>query len=49
MHRPAGHVEGPHTRLGDRRVHVLRTDPRDEPIAARDLRMRDDFRGRRAS
>ena len=32
-HRPAGHVEGAHTRLGGGRVHVLRADPRDEPIA----------------
>ena len=32
-HRPAGHVEGPHTRLGSRRVHVLRADPRDKPLA----------------
>jgi hypothetical protein len=29
---PAGYVEGPHGRLGGRRVHVLRADPRDVPI-----------------
>jgi hypothetical protein len=29
---PTGHVKGPHARLGGRRVHVLRADPRDKPI-----------------